>query len=79
MILKTVVKFFSSMKTELDKIVKWLSANKLSMNASKTKFVLFKGENKSQNEQISFRINNIIKQVSSVRLLGLIIDEGLTW
>ena len=42
--------------------------------------MLFKGKNKSQNEQISLRINNdIIKQVSSVRFLGLIIDEGLTW
>ena len=52
----------------------------LSINASKTKIVLFKGKNKSQNQQISLRINNnIIKQVSSVRFLGLIIDEGLTW
>ena len=68
------------MQTELDKIVKWLSANKLSTNTSKTKIVLFKGKNKSQNQQISLRINNyIIKQVSSVRFLGLIIDEGLTW
>ena len=68
------------MQTELDKIVKWLSANKLSINASKTKILLFKGKNKSQNQQISLRINNdIIKQVSSVRFLGLIIDEGLTW
>ena len=68
------------MQTELDKMVKWLSANKLSINASKTKIVLFKGKNKSQNQQISLRINNdIIKQVSSVRFLGLIIDEGLTW
>ena len=42
--------------------------------------MLFKGKNKSQNEQISLRINNdIIKQVSSVRFLGLIIDKGLTW
>ena len=39
-----------------------------------------KGKNKSQNEQISLRINtDIIKQVSSVRFLGLIIDEWLTW
>ena len=68
------------MQTELDKVVKWLSANKLSINASKTKFVLFKGNNKSQNEQTSLRINtDIIKQISSQRLLGLIIDEGLTW
>ena len=62
------------MQAELDKIIKWLSANELSINASKTKFVPFKGKNKSQNEQISLRINNdIIKQVSSARFLGLII------
>ena len=69
-----------TMQTELDKVVKWFSANKLSINASKTKFVLFKGKNKSQNEQMSLRINtDVIKQVSSVRFLGLIINEGLTW
>ena len=33
-----------TMQTELDKIVKWLSANKLSINASKKKIVLFKGK-----------------------------------
>ena len=31
-----------TVQTELDKIVKWLSANKLSINASKTKIVFFK-------------------------------------
>ena len=49
-----------TMQTELEKAVKWFSANKLSINASKTKFVLFKGKNKSQNEQISLRINTDI-------------------
>ena len=68
------------MQTDLDKVVKWLDANKLSINASKTKFVLFKGKNKSQNAHIPLRINtDMIKQVSSVRFFGLIIDEELTW
>ncbi len=31
----------------MNKVVKWLNANKLSINASKTKFVIFRSKNKS--------------------------------
>ena len=32
----------STMQNEMNKVVKWLNANKLSINSSKTKFVIFK-------------------------------------
>ena len=54
----------STIQNELDKVVQWLNANKLSINASKTKIVIFKCKNKSQDSQITIKINNdIIKQV----------------
>ena len=65
---------------ELDKVVQWLNANKLSINASKTKIVIFKCKNKSLDSQITIKINNdIIKQVPSVKFLGVTIDQKLTW
>jgi hypothetical protein len=33
---------YNTMQNEMNKVVKWLNANKLSINASKTKFVIFK-------------------------------------
>jgi hypothetical protein len=43
----------STIQNELDKVVQWLNANKLSISASKTKIVIFKCKNKSQDSQIT--------------------------
>ena len=42
----------STIQNELDKVVQWLNTNKLSINASKTKIIIFKYKNKSQDSQI---------------------------
>ena len=68
----------STIQNELDKVVQWLNANKLSINASKTKIVIFKCKNKSQDSQITIK-NDIIKQVPSVKFLGVTLDQKLTW
>ena len=70
----------NTIQNELDKGVQWLNANKLSINASKTKIVIFKCKKKSLDSQITIKINNdIIKQVPSVKFLGVTIDQKLTW
>jgi hypothetical protein len=70
----------STIQNELDKVVQWLNANKLSINESKTKIVIFKCKNKSLDSRITIKINNdIIKQVPSVQFLGVTIDQKLTW
>jgi hypothetical protein len=43
---------------ELDKITDWLSVNKLSINATKTKFVLFRSRNKKPAQSMNISINN---------------------
>jgi hypothetical protein len=68
---------------EVDLISKWFQMNKLSLNVSKTNFVLFKSPKKSyNNNQIlnQILINGLpIKQVHSAKFLGVYVDEHLSW
>ena len=66
----------STIQSELDKVVQWLNANKLSINASKTKIVIFKCKNKSQDSQITIKINN---DIIRVKFLGVTLGQKLTW
>ena len=61
----------------------WFLTNKLSLNAGKTKYLIF--HKPSACDSIPLRLptitfNNIeIKRESSVKFLGVIIDENITW
>ena len=53
-------------QSEMNKITDWLNANKLSINAGKTKFILFRSKNKKPKAYIKILINNEdIKQVKN--------------
>ncbi len=68
------------MQDEINKIADWISSNKLSLNTSKTKFILFKSSNKRIKHNTITSINGQpIKQVKNTTFLGVIIDEHLTW
>ena len=70
---------YNTIQNEMNKVVKWLNANKLSINAPKTKFVIFKSKS-LLNTYNTIKINNdLVKQVTFVKFLGVIIDEELTW
>lgn len=62
--------------TELDKLSKWFAANKLSLNASKTKLMSFGHKQTILNININ---GTIIKQVPSTKFLGVTIDSKLSW
>ena len=65
---------------ELNKITVWLNTNILSINNTKTKFILFRSSKKKKINNISITINNeLIKQVKNTTFLGVVIDECLTW
>ena len=65
---------------DLKNIVKWLRANTIALNTSKTEIVLFRTPRKPITRKISFRISGQkIKPKSSAKYLGLIIDEFLNW
>ena len=63
---------------EIKKIDDWMASNKLTLNYSKTKYMLV--HRKNQNPLLSLYINdNKIDQVKSMKYLGVKIDEKLHW
>ena len=68
------------MQEEMNKVTNWLNVNKLSINTTKTKYIIFKSSNKKCDTEINIQPNhNTIQQVTHVKFLGVIIDQNLTW
>ena len=64
---------------ELEKISQWIIANKLSLNVSKSVYMIFRKNTKNTTSQ-DLKINSIqINQSSTVKYLGIQINEKLTW
>jgi len=73
--LKTMCEIVSS---ELDKLNDWFKVNKLSLNLSKTSYMIF--GNKKSNFECSIEIDkNVIERVNVTKFLGCYIDSKLTW
>ena len=71
-----------AMNNDLHCVHKWMLANKLSLNSSKTEFLLIGSNHRLKNliNQPNIKIDqDKIKQVHYSRLLGVQIDEKLTW
>ena len=65
---------------ELENVSKWLSANKLSLNVSKSNMVLFRSRNQKVDKDICIKINNEqIKEKECTKYLGVYIDNQLSW
>ena len=66
----------TAINRELDKIYDWLSSNKLSLNVSKTKFMVFH-TNQRKVTYPKLKINNIeINRVTQFNFLGLILSSN---
>ena len=61
----------------------WLKANKLSLNADKTKYTFFHKLSIRDNIPLKLpilKVNDLpIKRENAIKFLGIIIDENLTW
>ena len=66
----------------LSNVNTWLTANKLTLNSSKTEFMLIGSRQRLVTYDTSPKLiigGDIIQQVSSVKSLGVHIDENLSW
>ena len=69
----------NSIISELKKVFKWLDVNKLCLNVSKSKFMLFQMPQKRV-PHLLFSIDRMhIEHVTEFNFLGLIIDSNLNW
>ena len=65
---------------DMNMLVDWFRANKLSLNLSKTNCILFKPKNSDCNTEFSLTIgSDSIDLVCETKFLGMIIDENLSW
>ena len=78
---KNVHDLYSLMNAELQTLSDWFKANKLSVNATKTNYVIFSKSRLSSEvlDKNLFVDNECIERVASTKFLGVIIDEHLQW
>ena len=74
---------FETVNCELNKISQWFRANKLSLNVKKTNYTLF--HKNSIKDKLPLKMpalkigNQIIEKTSSIKFLGVMLDENITW
>ena len=76
---KNLSALYDVMNEELVKVSNWLTANKLSLNVSKTTYILFKGKKKIRDIPQLYLFGNPISKVDSMKFLGILIDENINW
>ena len=63
----------------MGKITNWLNCNKLSLNTTKTKSMMFHTKQRHM-DAVSFTIiNENIESISTFKFLGIHLVENLTW
>ena len=71
-------KLHNSLNHEMTKVMDWLTANKLSLNISKTKYMLIANEHVSTESFVINVKSNRIERTLTYMYLDVIVDEKLT-
>ena len=75
-----LIKLENTVNKELKKLYFWLNVNRLSLNVSKTNYIIFHPYNKPLKQHITLKINNkAIIEKDNIKYLGVIIDSRLNW
>jgi hypothetical protein len=76
---KNLDDLFIQANFDLQIITEWFQSNQLSLNTSKTHYILFTLSTKNTSEYHIQLAGEIIERKQYVRFLGLIVDERLSW
>ena len=68
------------LNSELQNIDIWMKSNKLSVNISKTNYLIFRPRQRKINTNLSLQYDNqTLSQKQNIKFLGVYIDENLSW
>jgi len=73
---------FDKVNKDISNVQNWLKANKLSLNSTKTEYMLIGSDDnlrKIHPEQHLFLNDKPIKRVTEAKTLGVVIDERMSW
>ena len=77
---KDLLTLEKTVNTELKQLSLWLNLNRLSLNISKTNFIIFRAINKPMPKVVTLKMNNkAIMQKGQIKYLGVYIDEHVNW
>ena len=79
---KSIEEIELGLNEDLEKIRSWLQANKLSLNVAKTEYMLIGSRQRLAKLSLEPNIcigSDPIKRVRDTKILGVYIDESLTW
>lgn len=78
---KSPIELQRLLNEDLYRLAQWLAGHKLTLNISKSKFMLIGGSKKIKSfGQVSLNINDmVVDRVKSFKYLGIVIHENLCW
>ena len=77
---KTIMKLKTALNKDLASLYDWLYANRLSLNAGKTEFIVFRPPRKKMALRITLKLHHSkLYESSKIKYLGLILDNKLNW
>ncbi len=77
-----ITSVYDNMNSDLNQLSDWFRANQLSVNATKTKFIVFAKHSKmnlTSNTRKLYVDGEILERVQSTKFLGVFIDDKLEW
>ena len=77
---ESVVEAENYMNFEIRKILEWAQNNKLNFNENKSEVILMSRRRRTERKEIEICVNNkTLKQVNSIKYLGIIFDNKMTF
>ena len=77
---QTYDELMTTIQEDLIDISNWFKTNKLALNETKTKFIVFHTQSNKPPDTFKITLNNVdLERVANTKFLGVMIQENLRW